>query len=200
MNILTELKKEWNKTAKYLGLKFAEDAKVFTNDELKISDRVIGAKVELINEDGTLAPAPDADYEMEDGFKFTVKDSLIESIEGEEKAEEKPVEEPAEEVKMEEEVPVEVIEEDDKVMEMLKEVIAKVDTLSQDVEALKNNNKVEEVAEQFSKDLGEVKQVIIQLSKLPAQESKTSKSNPVAIQREKNQNQMSALAKAFAKK
>lgn len=67
---------------------FAEGKK-WTESELQISQREVGGKVELIDGEGKLQPAPDGDYEMADGFKFTVNDGQISAIEGE-KEEEKP--------------------------------------------------------------------------------------------------------------
>lgn len=62
-------------TAIYFG-------KVYTPDELKVSAKEIGGKVEMIQADGTLAPAPDGEYAMEDGTSFTVKDGVIETLVG----------------------------------------------------------------------------------------------------------------------
>lgn len=71
---------------------FAEGKK-WTESELQISQREVGGKVELIDGEGKLQPAPDGEYEMADSFKFTVKDGQISAIEGE-KEEEKPEDKP----------------------------------------------------------------------------------------------------------
>ena len=75
--MLTQLKKELLKALKTLKL---EGDKVYDPSELNISARELGGKVELIQGDDTLATAPDGDYTLSDGFKFTVKDGLIASI------------------------------------------------------------------------------------------------------------------------
>lgn len=77
-----DIKKEFIKSFKtLLGLYFE---KVYTDSEVKISDKSIGSKVEMIGADGSLSDAPDGDYVMDNGFSFTVKGGMIESIVGEE--------------------------------------------------------------------------------------------------------------------
>ena len=72
------IKKELIKTLKNLmGVYFG---KVWTPNELNISDKEVGGKVEQIGADGTLTPVEDGEYTMEDGFTFTVKDGQIETI------------------------------------------------------------------------------------------------------------------------
>ena len=78
MNIKQELVKSLkNLVSAYFGT-------VYTDSQIKVSDKVVGGIVEMIAPDGTLTPAPDGDYAMEDGFSFTVKDGVIVSIMGEE--------------------------------------------------------------------------------------------------------------------
>jgi prefoldin subunit 5 len=77
MNIKKELVKSLkNLVSAYFG-------QMYTDSQIKISDKVVGGIVEMIAADGTLSPAADGDYAMEDGFSFTVKDGAIISIIGE---------------------------------------------------------------------------------------------------------------------
>jgi hypothetical protein len=78
MNIKQELVKSLkNLVSAYFGT-------VYTDSQIKVSDKVVGGVVEMIAPDGTLTPAPDGDYAMENGFSFTVKDGAIVAIMGEE--------------------------------------------------------------------------------------------------------------------
>jgi len=78
MNIKQELVKSLkNLVSAYFGT-------VYTDSQIKVSDKVVGGVVEMIAPDGTLTPAPDGDYAMETGFSFTVKDGVIVAIMGEE--------------------------------------------------------------------------------------------------------------------
>jgi hypothetical protein len=78
MNIKQELVKSLkNLVSAYFGT-------VYTDSQIKVSDKVVGGIVEMIAPDGTLTPAPDGDYAMENGFSFTVKDGAIIAIMGEE--------------------------------------------------------------------------------------------------------------------
>lgn len=78
MNIKNELVKSLkNLVSAYFG-------QVYTDSQIKVSDKVVGGSVEMIAADGTLSPAPDGDYAMESGFSFTVKDGKIVSIVGQE--------------------------------------------------------------------------------------------------------------------
>lgn len=78
MNIKQELVKSLkNLVSAYFGT-------VYTDSQIKVSDKVVGGVVEMIAPDGTLTPAPDGDYAMENGFSFTVKDGVIVAIMGEE--------------------------------------------------------------------------------------------------------------------
>lgn len=73
-------------------LKFEkEDVIVLDENKVKISDKIIGGTVEVINDDETLSPATDGYYQVGD-FKFIVKDGviseIIEEIDGEFEGEE----------------------------------------------------------------------------------------------------------------
>lgn len=79
MSLKIELAKTFKKLlSQYFG-------QVYTDSQIKVSDKVVGGVVEMINHEmGILSPAPDGDYVMEDGFSFTVKDGKIVSIVGQE--------------------------------------------------------------------------------------------------------------------
>lgn len=51
-------------------------------EEVSISDRSIGGKVERVGSDGALSPLEDGNYVLSDGFAFALKDGLIISIVG----------------------------------------------------------------------------------------------------------------------
>lgn len=169
--------------------------KVYSNSEIKVSDKVVGAKVELIGKDGALSPAPDGDYQLEDGTKFTVKDSMIDSIEGEEMAQE-PVEgNPAEEAT---ETPKEEAQEDAEMVAMKQSIAdlqAEIATLKSTVEELKNGSASKEDATQFGKQLQDLTDTIKALANIPAEFSKTN--NKPSVKDEKEE-KMNDLARVFA--
>lgn len=80
MSVLEKLKEELKKT---LGLLVTPSDEKFANQpELKVSDMVIGGKVETVNSDGTLAPVMDGEYTIGEDM-IEVKEGLIVSINGE---------------------------------------------------------------------------------------------------------------------
>ncbi len=151
-------------------------AKTYSDSQVKVSQKEVGGKVEMIEADGTLSPAPDGDYPMEDGSTLVVVGGVITEIKSEEKPaeietetksedkEEEMVEEvieeeaPVEEV-IEEEAPVEeVIEEEapveeSKVAELeskVSELEAKVDEMAKAMELM--------ISEMMSKEVEKVKE------------------------------------------
>ena len=168
------------------------DGKVWSESEIKISQQEVGGKVELINADGTLSPAADGEYEMEDGFKFTVKDGQITAIDGQEA--------PAESETKEKDAPVEAAEEtktdapaeetpaDDKPNEVadlkafVETLAGTVADLAAQVESLKGSTEVaatkQDVAE-FNKEVTELHETIKKLAKVPVEFSKTNMNNRV---------------------
>ncbi len=197
------IKKEIVRTLQSLvGIYFG---KTYSKDELNISDKSVGGKVEIVTADGTLAPAEDGDYAMEDGFAFTVKDGMIESIVGqdapaEEEApaeEDKPVEEaaeipaeaPVEEAPAEEvEAPAEEVAEDTAVADLqtaVADLTAKVDACMKALESMnmeKQNNT--EAIEKFTKEVAELNNNIQTLAKVPVNFSKTNTSKFVEESKE----------------
>lgn len=88
--IFTELSQELDETPASADL--SDYTKVASSD-YKIEAREVGSKVEVIDPQGNLVNAQDGAYELEDGFKFMVKDGLISEIDGvSEEPEMKPVE------------------------------------------------------------------------------------------------------------
>lgn len=187
MNLIKELLK----SARLLMGEYVEN-KVWSPSELNISQMEVGGKVELIDADGQLSPAPDGNYELEDGSKFTVKDSVIESIEGQEvPAEEDVPVENAEQPK--EEVPAEAPKsEPNPELEELKSKVSELEgqlsELLKVVEELKSTSEVvatkEDVAE-YSKNVKDLNQTIQQLAKVPVQFSQTTTNNVVKDNKEK---------------
>lgn len=81
--VFAELAEELEETPAQTEETAAEYTKCNSSD-FKITSREVGQKVEVADPNGELAAAPDGAYEFEDGFKFVVKDGLIESIDGQE--------------------------------------------------------------------------------------------------------------------
>lgn len=79
--IFTELSQELDENAEGLS-----DYQMVASSDYKIEAREVGQKVEVVDAEGNLMPAPDGAYEFEDGFKFMVKDGMISEIDGVEAA------------------------------------------------------------------------------------------------------------------
>ncbi|GAA4326206.1 hypothetical protein [Flaviaesturariibacter amylovorans] len=188
MNLIQQLLK----SVRLLMTDFVEN-KVWSEAEIKISEKAVGSKVELIDADGQLQPAPDGNYELDNGFKFTVKDGLIESIEGEDAPAEVPAEDAVEAAEVpadeqpKEDLPAEPNPEVDelkvKVADLeskLADLAAKVDEMNASVEVAASK---EEVAE-FTKAAADLNKTILQLAKVPVQFSQTSTNNTVKDSKE----------------
>lgn len=139
------------------------DWTLVSSNDFKIETREVGAKVEIIDANGTLVAAPDGSYEFEDGFKFVVKDGLIESIDGS-------VEQPA---------PVEDTQ-------MAEDWQAKIDALNVEISSLKTEIESiktmidgvptqEDMSKEFEQIKNEFKNVFEKFSKIPAESSKVNK-------------------------
>jgi len=175
--MLKELKKELLKAL--TNLKSEKFEGVYTSDQLNISDRVVGGKVELINTDGSLSVAPDGDYELEDGFKFTVKDGVIASIEGEEKPEELAEENPTEDKPADEPAPDEnkaAIEELQKETAAIKAEVESIKQILSELTGSVNDSATKEEMQKFSKEVKTLTETINKVAKLPVEFSKTTKS------------------------
>lgn len=204
MNIKEEFLKAYKN---FVGATGGE--KIYSPSELKISENSVGGTVEIINPDKTLSPAPDGTYKLADGAIYTVKDSKIESIEGEDEPQDDAVQaaadapaegSPAEE---ETETPAEEKAEDaeeDTIIANLQQTVSdltdKVDGLVAAVAELSASNMKEqkEALAAFNSELNQVKEHVKFMAKIPLEASKTSKSNVVKDEREK---QMFELGKLF---
>lgn len=104
-------------------LKFM-DAKVLSDNEVKISEKTIGGKVELVDAEGNLVAIENGTYEV-DGFRFVVIDGTITEIfdEMEEVTEGKT-----------DEVEETVIEETTEIKEQLNVLEEKIEVLSEAIE------------------------------------------------------------------
>lgn len=154
--------------------------KVYSDAELNISAKEVGGKVELVNADGTLAPAPDGEYKMQDGFSFTCQGGQIAAIAEDKKQEPAMHEKQYEELKAEFET----------LQEQFKSVLDVCVTLKTQNAELKTQLAA------FTKQVGDIEGNIKTLAKIPVKESQTSTSNVV---KDKREEAMLELAKIFAK-
>lgn len=191
MNLLQEIK---NLKKLLLGEQAPTELKKWSDSEIKISEKAVGGKVELINADGSLSDAPDGDYELEDGTVLTVKGGVIEAVNGE-----KPEEAPAEEVEAAEETASdapseEAPKEDDKVK--IADLEAAVAALTQEISDIKNalaGSASKEDVQGFAKELGSLNEVLAKLAKIPVESSKTNQDNRLKYQFEDSKMQLAAI-------
>jgi outer membrane murein-binding lipoprotein Lpp len=192
------IKKELVNTLKNLvGLYFG---KVYSDSELKISNKDVGGKVEFILPDGELAPATDGEYTMDNGFSFTVKDGVIDSIMGEAPAEqametteveaaveapiapevEDPAEEaaPAEDVAQEDPAMVELSSRVDGLEAKLNELLSKMEGMAKQGEASLA------AIETFNAEVRQLNSNIQTLAKVPVEFTKTNKTQVVEESKE----------------
>ncbi|MFL5810202.1 MAG: hypothetical protein ACJ749_11820 [Flavisolibacter sp.] len=178
---------------------FQNDEAVVDPSKLQISEKAVGGKVEQINEDGSLSPVADGDYQDADGTPFSVKDGLITEWNGEKEApkEEAPAEEMADEP-AKEEAPASnevadlkaMVDEQAKAIEELKGQVAEL------INAIEGNKAAEaEMAAQFNKQVSDLTETIKVILKTPAEFSKTNNSNVVKDAKEEKMND---YAKAWA--
>ena len=186
MNIIKEIKNEFMRTLQlFAGISGdtaeaketpAEEAneKTYSPNEISLSDRVVGSKVELINPDGSLTVAPDGDYQVDD-FEFTVKDGLISAIEGQK--------EPVDEQMAETPAP-----QPNPYIEALKAEIATIkEQVTQLVNAMSGLNDTAATKDDVKKFQSVVETLnsnMMKLAKLPAEPSKTN--NTFEVKNENN--------------
>lgn len=198
------IKKELIKTIQNLmGVYFG---KVYSANELHISDKSVGGKVEAIQADGSLTPVEDGEYVMDNGFAFVVKDGMIESIITEDANEPASAETPSEdkaEVKAADapvsgdttDVPVESPAEEaapedvsNDVLELEARVTALEEKLTECLSMMESMNmqKAESLAaiEAFNKEVTQLNSNIQTLAKVPVEFSKTNKANVVEESKE----------------
>jgi phage-related protein len=209
MNIKKEL------VSTFRNLLSAYFGKVYSDSEVKISDRIVGGVVEIIAPDGTLSPAIDGEYLMEDGFTFTVKDGKIESIigsDGQPIVEIQPEEmtdytEPSitgetTETKMditEDVVNIEsslfeiynrVMEQENKI-KMLEEKMMSIEEAHKNMTS--SNLESQKAVETFNKVVTELNNNIKTLASVPVQFSKTDLSTKAADDRQEKMNDLVAI-------
>ncbi|WP_449439638.1 hypothetical protein [Pedobacter steynii] len=171
-----------------------ENVETSTGEQINLSGREVGSEVTIADS----APAPDGEYVLSDGFKFTVKDGKIDSIIEE-------VQKVEEEV-LAEEKPSDVVVEDapksddkDKEIEALK---AEIESLKEQIASLTSqfsaieNFATKEQFENLQTVFNSLNESVLKLANIPVEESKTSlgfKSN------NKKYNDMAALANALKK-
>jgi len=189
MNI-KDIKNEIVKFGKTLaGLNFESDAIKLQEDEVKISDKAVGAKTEQVMTDGTLEPLADGKYDL-DGFVFEVKDGVIATIEGQEETEEATVEAEMEEEKPVEEAPAEVTNE-------IAELKAEIESLKEVVKAItdaKDENAA--IAEEMKSEFSKLNETLMQFAKIPAENTKT---NNTPTNNKSKEDKFNKLAGMFAK-
>lgn len=171
-------------TSKKLEEQFADAPKIYSASELHISDKQVGGKVELVGGDGKLQPAPDGDYQLEDGTKFTVSGGLIVSIEGETT--------PPTDVKAADTTQTEI--------DTLKSEIEAIKTSIEDIKKMIADDAAKDDAEQettnqFKAQLQELTNTIKSLAKIPAEFSKTSENNYVKDEKEAQKIELASIFK-----
>lgn len=187
--------------------------KTYSESDMKISEKVIGGKVEFILPDGELAPVEDGEYDF-NGFVFTCKDGQITAIQGQDApAEEVPVEAaaPAEEVETpaEDATPTEEVPEEPKEDPRIPEMEAKIteleSKLTEVLDMLKGQSMAQatemeaqtKAIEVFSATVKELNEKISILAKVPVQFSKTN--NSVSAEESKAE-KLSVLAGIIGKR
>ena len=205
-----------NKT--YLG-------KVYEDAELNISAKEIGGKVEIVNADSTLSPAPDGEYKMSDGFTFEIKDGLITSIAGQEPVEaatedkaaestsgttedaktDEPTSGSTEEVKAEDvptDAPVEEVPTQDDAVAQLQDRVGAMESKLNEIIDMINGVQMKaqtdsETIQQFNQTVLELNSHIKVLANTPAQPSKTNTRPSVKEDNQQRMLQLSEILKGL---
>lgn len=198
------IKKELVATFKnLLGVYFG---KVYSDSELKISDKSVGGKVEQINSDGTLTPVEDGDYVMQDGFSFTVKGGVIDSIVGQEKPVEQAVEnDTSKEVETPEEEATETPEQEAEDETKVDERLTALEQTVEEIKTMLDSMKMEKMEsiksiESFSSIVKELNENIQTLAKVPVEFSKVNKTVNVEESKEEKLFQMASMIGNIYKK
>jgi len=203
------------------------DFKVYPDSQIKVSDKVVGGKVELVGADSKLQAAPDGGYELSDGSKFTVKSGLIQSIEGEAKPAKKPAKKegekmddetsedmkaaPKEDEKMDDETDVEASSDEAPAEDPLKPINDTISSHTDSIAALASavaeiKEMLQNVIDNTSKDSSEAdafKKEIVELKdvvlKLAKMPAMPSKTNTSPIVVNEKEQRMNDLAASFAR-
>lgn len=186
--LIKELGKTLGLLANKITEKFDEQPQVYSVDEVNIPSREVGGKAELVGKDGELSPIPDGPAELSDGFKFTVKDGLITSIEGE--------------VTQTDNVEAETTPTDnstpDTSIEEIKNKVAELDATTQSIKSdiqslIETVKQMQEANQSFSKSdefsavktaIDKLSEAVLTIEKTPAEFSKTNTSNDVKVEKE----------------
>lgn len=170
-----------------------ENVEAVNGDLLNISGREVGSEVMI----GDGQPAPDGEIELTDGFKFIVKDGLIESVvDAPEVKEDAP-----EELETETEVVEEVkeVDEKDKEIEALKaelaELKAQLSGLSNEFKAIEKFATKEDLTA-FQNEINVLSENIKLLASIPLEQSKVSQGFKST---NKKENDLKTLSEVFAK-
>lgn len=185
---------------KVVVAKMNED-KVWTAEELKVSEKAVGGDVSLISEDGTLVPAPDGEYNY-DGDVLTVKDGKVEAVNG--KTEEK-VEETEAEVEAEtEETPAEETPAEPNEVEALNERLSALENKFDELLTAIGLSATKEDVNQYSSKIEALEakfsttnELLNKILKVPVEMSKTTQSN---IIKDTNTKKVSEIKNAFGLK
>jgi hypothetical protein len=209
MNI-NEIKNELVKALKFLKAESLADASETPTsldaNSVQISERAVGGKVELIGSDGTLSVAPDGTYELSDGFKFTVKEGLIDSIigeggtdagaadetmanEGGNSADAAPEAGSIDELKK-------TIAENSQAIAELRDEIASFKQLLESLQGNVETAASKEDVKAFKEEVTKLSDSIIKLAKLPVENTKTNKST---IAKDKKEDKLMEFIKAIKK-
>lgn len=183
---ITMTKQEYERFTNYL--KLSNEGKTYSDDQLKISDRVIGGKVEMVNADGSLSQIEDGSFCMTDGFCFSTRQGLIDNIEGQEamaKKAEAPISgdtavsastapdavttDPTDDDAAEDSDLADRVTQLEGIVSQLVQAL----TMSKTNEA-KLSSQIKEAKEAHSKEVGELNEKFGKLIKTPVQASKTS--------------------------
>lgn len=191
MNIKKQMFETFQKLKSFFDANEEFADKVYTADEIKISDKAVGGKVEMVQPDGSLAPASDGDYKMEDGFSFTVKDGVIASIEGETPVEEEAPVEAAEDAPTEDQPT-----EDTTVADLTARIEALEKQFADMVAMIKQAEDTEMKSNaEFTAIVKELNENIVTLAKVPV---KFSETNKTPSYQESRQEKLADVAKIIA--
>jgi hypothetical protein len=195
MKFLTGFKQE---------LEMAEQAPEAPKEgELKVSEVAIGGKVEIVDGEGNLQPAPDGEYQYGEDV-LTVKDGLIEAINGEGKQEETP----AEEIEAAEETPAEEPAQDEpKANDELEAVKAELEKLKAEIAEIKaaisgaaTKEEMAAIKQEVDASYGEMNRTLATVISTPAQFSQTSNNNVVKDSKDEKTNALISMINNARKK
>lgn len=192
------IKDELKKT---LGLLTDENFAADQTNDVKVSDMVVGGKVEAISASGALAPAPNGTYQI-DKDEIVVKDGLIVSINGDKGANSNADENLADVTPADEaaETPADDAKEENDNAKAMAAMQTEIDSLKADVESLKSAIADDASSEQnmsadFTAQFTALNETLKTLMGTPAEFSRTTDNN---IVKDSKDEKMFEFAKAFA--